>query len=200
MDPLELTFALSAADVDDLPFSPAEVAVAGRSNVGKSTVVNALAGRSKLARTSKTPGRTQLLNCYVTPRGATLVDLPGYGYAKVAATERARWLERTQGYLLRREPLVATLLLVDGEVGPTALDLETLAWFRDAGLEVVLVATKHDKVSSSRRERRKRELAARCEVDRGEVLWVSAARGTGIDRLRRRVAELLGEPTPSEPR
>lgn len=197
MEPLALTFVLSAADVDELPPSPAEVAVAGRSNVGKSTVVNALAGRTKLARTSKTPGRTQLLNCFATPRGATLVDLPGFGYAKVSATERAAWQRRTERYLLEREPLVTTLLLVDGEVGPTRLDLDTLAWLRQAQVPVVLVATKHDKVSSSRRERRKRELAERCQVASGDVLWVSAERGTGVDRLRRRVAELLGEPSGS---
>jgi GTP-binding protein len=193
MDPLELTFVLSAADVDDLPVSRAEVAVAGRSNVGKSTVVNALAGRTKLARTSKTPGRTQLLNCFATPRGATLVDLPGFGYAKVSATERAAWQRRTERYLLTREPLVATLLLVDGEVGPTALDRDMLAWLREAGIPVVLVATKHDKVGSSRRERRKRDLAEGCGVAPGDVLWVSAERGTGVDRLRQRVAVLLGE-------
>ncbi len=193
MEPLELTFVLSAAEVDALPASPAEVAVAGRSNVGKSTLVNALAGRTKLARTSKTPGRTQLLNCFATPRGATLVDLPGFGYAKVAATERAAWQRRTERYLTEREPLVATLLLVDGEVGPTRLDQEMLAWLRQVDVPIVLVATKHDKVRSSRRERRKRELAEGCGVARGDVLWVSAERGTGVDRLRQRVAELLGE-------
>jgi GTP-binding protein len=195
MNPLELTFVLSAPDVDDLPHSPAEVAVAGRSNVGKSTVVNALAGRTKLARTSKTPGRTQLLNCFATPRGATLVDLPGYGYAKVSASERAAWQRRTERYLLERGPLVATLLLVDGEVGPTGLDREMLAWLRGADLPVEIVATKHDKVRSSKRERRRRDLAEGCGVARGEVLWVSAERGTGVDRLRQRVATLLGEPS-----
>ncbi|MFP4310673.1 MAG: ribosome biogenesis GTP-binding protein YihA/YsxC [Nitriliruptoraceae bacterium] len=200
MDPLDLRFVLSASDVHELPRSPAEVAVGGRSNVGKSTVVNALAGRTKLARTSKTPGRTQLLNCFATPRGATLVDLPGYGYAKVSASERERWQQRTRRYLLEREALVATLLLIDGEVGPTALDREMLAWLRSADVEVVLVATKQDKVRPSRRQRRERELAEGCGVARSEVLWVAAERGIGMDRLRARVAHLLGETQDPAPR
>jgi len=191
---LDLTFTCSAADVDQLPPSRAEVAVAGRSNVGKSTVVNALAGASKLARTSKTPGRTQLLNCFSTPSGATLVDLPGFGYAKVSATERAAWRRRMERYLVTREPLVCTLLLVDGEVGPTALDREMLAWLRSHDLDFRVVATKHDKVRSSRRDRRRRELAEGCALDPREVLWVSAERGTGVDRLRALVADLLDGP------
>ncbi len=195
-NPLSLSFTSSADDVSQLPPSPAEVAVAGRSNVGKSTVVNALAGAVKLARTSKTPGRTQLLNCFSTPRGATLVDLPGYGYAKVAATERAAWRARMERYLVAREPLVSTLLLVDGEVGPTSLDEEMLAWLRHEELAFEVVATKHDKIRSSRRDRRRRELAEGCGVHPKAVLWVSAERGTGVDRLRTHVAELLGETSP----
>ncbi len=188
---LDLTFTCSADDVSQLPPSPAEVAVAGRSNVGKSTLVNALAGARKLARTSKTPGRTQLLNCFSTPHGATLVDLPGFGYAKVSAAERAAWRRRMERYLLTREPLVCTLLLVDGEIGPTSLDREMLAWLRAHDLAFRVVATKHDKVRSSRRDRRRRDLAEGCGLDPKEVLWVSAERGTGVDRLRGLVAELL---------
>ena len=188
---LDLRFLLSADDVGGLPASPAEVAVAGRSNVGKSTLLNALAGSTSLARTSKTPGRTRLLNCFVTPTGATVVDLPGYGYAKVAATERAAWQRRTERYLLEREPAVTTLLLVDGEVGPTSLDQEMLVWLRTHEVAFHIVATKHDKVRSSQRERRRRDLAAGCALDPREVLWVSAERGTNVGRLRELVRGLL---------
>lgn len=182
--PLRLTFVTSAPDHDRLPASPAEVAVVGRSNVGKSSLLNALASRRDLAHTSKTPGRTRLLNCFALPSGATVVDLPGYGYAKVAATERAAWQRRMEAYLLAREPLVMTLLLVDGEVGPTRLDLDMLAWLRAAGVPFTVVATKHDKVRSSHRQRRRRDLAAVCELDPREVVWVSASTGVNIDRLR----------------
>lgn len=182
--PLPLTFETSAATVADLPDSPAEVAVAGRSNVGKSSLLNAVAGRRDLARTSKTPGRTQLLNCFRAASGGTVVDLPGYGYAKAPAAHRAAWQRRMEGYLRERGPLVMTLLLVDGEVGPTRLDLEMLAWLRDHEVPFTVVATKHDKVRSSKRERRRRDLAAGCGLDRREVLWVSARTGVNVDRLR----------------
>ncbi|MEX2551012.1 MAG: ribosome biogenesis GTP-binding protein YihA/YsxC [Nitriliruptoraceae bacterium] len=194
-EPLDLTFTMSADDVDDLPASPAEVAVAGRSNVGKSTLVNALAGRRALARTSKTPGRTQLLNCFTTPRGATLVDLPGYGYAKVSAAERQAWRRRLDRYLIAREPLVMMLLLIDGEVGPTARDGEMLTHLRAIEVPFTVVATKHDKVNSSKRERRKRDLATACALDPRQVVWVSAERGVNVDRLRALVRDWLGEPT-----
>jgi GTP-binding protein len=182
--PLPLTFVTSAAEVTTLPDSPAEVAVVGRSNVGKSSLLNALANRRDLARTSKTPGRTQLLNVFALPTGATLVDLPGYGYAKVSATDRAAWRQRLERYLRERQPLVMTLLLVDGEVGPTKLDVEMLAWLRANQVPFTVVATKHDKVRSSKRVRRRRDLAAGCGVGEKEVVWVSAQKGVNIDRLR----------------
>jgi GTP-binding protein len=174
----------SAAEVTTLPDSPAEVAVVGRSNVGKSSLLNALANRRDLARTSKTPGRTQLLNVFALPTGATLVDLPGYGYAKVSATDRAAWRQRMERYLRERQPLVMTLLLVDGEVGPTKLDVEMLAWLRANQVPFTVVATKHDKVRSSKRVRRRRDLAAGCGVGEKEVVWVSAEKGVNVDRLR----------------
>lgn len=191
---LPLTFVTSAADVGDLPASPAEVAIIGRSNVGKSSLLNAVAGRRELARTSKAPGRTQLLNCFVTPVGSTLVDLPGYGYAKVSKQDRAAWERRMRRYLTTREPLVMVLVLIDGEVGPTALDREMLAWLREQQLPISIVATKHDKVRSSRRQRRRREFAEGCEVDPQAPLWVSAERGINIDALRKRLSAWLGLP------
>ena len=197
MTGLPLTFLTSADRVGGLPHSAAEVAVAGRSNVGKSSLLNALAGQRDLARTSKTPGRTQLLNCFTTPVGTTLVDLPGFGYAKVSKEKRASWERRMRHYLASREPLVMTLLLVDGEVGPTTLDREVLGWLRERDIPHTIVATKHDKVRSSQRQRRKRDLAAGCEVDPGEVVWVSAQRGVNIDRLRSMVAGWLQLPDPS---
>jgi GTP-binding protein len=199
--PLSLRFVTSAPDVDALPASPAEVAIIGRSNVGKSSLLNALAGRRDLARTSKTPGRTQLLNVFSLEQGAggegrpgaapTLVDLPGFGYAKVSATDRARWRRRLDRYLREREPLVMTMLLVDGEVGPAKLDLEMLAWLREHGVAFTVVATKHDKVGSSKRQRRRRDLAKGCGVGEKDVVWVSAEKGVNIDRLRGLVVEWL---------
>jgi GTP-binding protein len=185
--PLRLEFVTSATGVAGLPPSPAELAVVGRSNVGKSSLLNALAGRKGLAHVSKTPGRTQLLNCFRAEGGEggpTVVDCPGYGYAAVSRSTRAGWQPMIEGYLREREPLAMVVVLVDGEVGPTKLDVAMLAWVRAEGLAHTVVATKHDKVRSAQRERRKRDLAAACDLDRGDVVWVSAATGVGIDRLR----------------
>jgi GTP-binding protein len=182
--PLDLRFVTSADRLDRLPESPAEVAVVGRSNVGKSSLINALAKRDGLANTSKTPGRTQLLNCFALPEGETVVDCPGYGYAKVSKVQRAQMATMIERYLTGRDPLTMVMVLVDGEVGPTALDQSMLEWLRDEGLPHQVVATKHDKVKSAQREKRKKQLAAGCDLDPGDVVWVSAHRNVGIDRLR----------------
>ena len=182
--PLALRFVTSADRLDNLPESSAEVAVVGRSNVGKSSLINSLAQRDGLARTSKTPGRTQLLNCYVLPDGTTLVDCPGYGYAKASKGQRAAMSIMLERYLLGRDELRIVMVLIDGEVGPTVLDRSMLEWLREEGLHHQVIATKHDKVKSAQRDKRKRQLAAACDLEPGDVVWVSAARNVGIDRLR----------------
>ena len=182
--PLELSFVLSADRLEKLPESAAEVAVVGRSNVGKSSLINALANRNGLANTSNTPGRTQLLNCFALPDGATVVDCPGYGYAKTSKARRASMSTMIERYLLGRDELQMVMALVDGEVGPTPLDRSMLEWLREEGLPHQVIATKHDKVKSAQRDKRKRELAAGCDLEPGDVVWVSAARNVGIDRLR----------------
>lgn len=191
-DGLTLRFVMSAADVEDLPRTNAEVALMGRSNVGKSSLLNALARQKNLAHTSGTPGRTQLLNCFEFREGRTLIDLPGYGYAKAPKATRQAWERRMRRYLVDRPGLTRALLLVDGEVGPTKLDLEMLTWLRSNEVPFEIVATKHDKVKSSKRDRRRREFAEACAVDSREVLWVSVRSNVNIDRLRARVRELLG--------
>lgn len=168
------------------------MAVVGRSNVGKSSLLNALGGAKGLAKVSSKPGRTRLLNVFATDDGATVVDLPGFGYASSASkTTRAGWQRRMERYLLEREQLRLTLLLVDGAIGPAGQDTEVLAWLRDHDVAHQVVATKHDKVNSSKRERRKRDLAAACALDPRGVLWVSAETGVGLDRLRQLVREQL---------
>jgi GTP-binding protein len=189
--PLQLTFVTSAKRQIDLPDSPAEVAFVGRSNVGKSSLINALTNRRQLAKVSNTPGRTQLINMFVLPTGATVVDLPGYGYAKVPGREKATWQAMIEGYLLEREPLALVFVLVDGEIGPTKLDLQMLAWLQGNGVPSQIVATKLDKVKPSKLAGRRQQLARALFLDEGDVMWVSATKGTGIDRLQAHVNAML---------
>lgn len=192
MAALQLTFTTSADDPERLEASNAEVAVVGRSNVGKSSLLNALANQRQLARTSNTPGRTQLLNQFRLRGGGTLVDLPGYGYAKAPKDVRNAWKRRMYAYLEQRDPLVMVMVLVDGAVGPTDLDLEMLARLRGWQRDLTVVATKRDKVKASKRDKRRNEVASRCGVQRDEVVWVSATKGDGIDKLRGRVRAWIG--------
>jgi len=187
--PLPLEFVQSADRIGGLPVTDAEVAVVGRSNVGKSSLINALANRRKLAHVSNTPGRTRLINLFryldkhPEDRRA-VVDLPGYGYASASKQMRASWQAMIEGYLLERESLTMVMVLVDGVVGPTSLDQDMLHWLRANDLPHTVVATKHDKVKSSKRQRRKQDLAAGCQLDVGDIVWVSAHKGTGLERLR----------------
>lgn len=182
--PLDLRFLTSGTRLDQLPDTRAEVAVVGRSNVGKSSLLNALGRRKDLAHVSKTPGRTQLLNCFGVGADATFVDCPGYGYAKTSKEMRRSWQPMIEGYLLGRDELRMIMVLVDGEIGPTPLDVQMLDWLRANGLPHTVIATKHDKVKSARRQKRKRELAEGCDLEPGDVVWVSAAKNVGLDRLR----------------
>ena len=175
---------MSADRVEALPDLRAEVAVVGRSNVGKSSLLNALAGRNGLAKTSKTPGRTQLLNCFALGDDAALIDCPGYGYASVSKTQRASWGRMIDTYLLEREQLAMVMVLVDGEIGPTKLDVQLLDWIQSNALPHQVIATKHDKVKSGMRDKRKRDLAAGVGLLPADVVWVSANKNVGIDRLR----------------
>lgn len=182
--PLPIKFVQSATAVRDLPDSPAEVAFVGRSNVGKSSLINALANQRQLARVSNTPGRTQLINVFSVSKGGTLVDLPGYGYAAVPGRVKQGWQKMIEGYLLERESLMMVFVLVDGEIGPTKLDVQMLGWLRENDVPHTVVATKGDKVKSSKRQTRKRELAEGCDLEPGDVVWVSTHNGANIDVLR----------------
>ena len=182
--PLQLKFVQSATRVRQLPELGPEVAFVGRSNVGKSSLINALAHQRQLARVSNTPGRTQLINVFSHVAGGAVVDLPGYGYAKVPGHIRGDWSSMIEGYLLEREDLVMVFVLVDGEIGPTPLDVQMLEWLRYNDVPHTVVATKSDKVKSAKRQRRKRDLAEGCMLEQGDIVWASASKNVGIERLR----------------
>ncbi len=179
-----MQFVKSAPAHHQLPDGRAEVAVVGRSNVGKSSLLNALANRKALAQVSKTPGRTRLLNYFSLGPDTAMVDCPGYGYASAPKKMQSEWQQMMERYLVEREQITMIMVLVDGEIGPTKLDVQMLDWLRSHELPHTVVATKHDKVKSSVRDKRQRELAEKCQLDPGDVVWVSAAKNVGLDPLR----------------
>lgn len=190
---LRLTFAGSAERIEQLPEGGQEVAVIGRSNVGKSSLLNALAGRSQgkneLAHTSSAPGRTRLLNAFAHEGGGQIIDLPGYGYAKTSKVERERWHLRMLDYLAQREQLALILSLVDGKVGPTEDDLRQMAWMRQRSLPVLVVVTKIDKVPPSWRQEQIDAIKQSCETDL--LHPVSSHSGLGLRDLRDQVRGFL---------
>ncbi|MGZ8269421.1 MAG: ribosome biogenesis GTP-binding protein YihA/YsxC, partial [Burkholderiales bacterium] len=126
-----------------------EVAFAGRSNAGKSSAINAITARRKLAFVSKTPGRTQTINFFDLERGRRLVDLPGYGYAAVSQRERAHWATLVSGYLQHRDSLKGLVVIADSRHALKALDLQLIGWFAPSGLPLLVLLTKADKLGQA---------------------------------------------------
>ncbi len=143
------TFVCSNTRVDKLPVpSLPEYAFIGRSNVGKSSLINALTGDRQLAKTSQTPGKTQLINHFLINEGWYLVDLPGYGFAKVSKSHRAAWEKFIRRYLLNRENLQCVFVLIDSRHEPQRIDLEFCCWLGEHGVPFLLVFTKADKLAA----------------------------------------------------
>lgn len=126
-----------------------EVAFVGRSNVGKSSIINSLTNRRKLAKVSQTPGKTRLINFFLINNDMYLVDLPGYGYAKVSKSEKESWGKTIETYLVEREQLKKVVLLVDSRHKPTADDILMHEWIKHFGYKVIVIATKSDKLSNN---------------------------------------------------
>jgi GTP-binding protein len=153
-------FEISVADPHALPQAGgAEIAFAGRSNAGKSSAINTLAGHTRLAYVSKTPGRTQLINLFRLKNGAALVDLPGYGYAEVPEAVRRQWQGLLEYYLVQREALVGLVLIMDARRPLTELDRQMIGWFAGTGKPIHCLLTKADKLT--RQEQAKMLAAAR---------------------------------------
>ncbi|MDQ7017187.1 MAG: ribosome biogenesis GTP-binding protein YihA/YsxC [Gammaproteobacteria bacterium] len=140
-------FVISANKLSQLPPSLAEVAFAGRSNAGKSSAINAITRNHKLARTSKTPGRTQLMNYFTVAEEVYLVDLPGYGYAKVPASMRAHWKKTLQVYFAERKPLKGLVVVMDVRLPLTPQDWNMVEWSVQSGVALHILLTKADKLS-----------------------------------------------------
>lgn len=188
-------FEISVAKPSGLPPSVAgEIAFAGRSNAGKSSAINTLAGHTRLAFVSKTPGRTQLINFFRLNCGAALVDLPGYGYAKVPENVRREWVRLLETYLTRRENLVGLVLIMDSRHPLKPLDMQMIDWFAPSGRPIHILLTKSDKLSRNQAAAAlamvRRELAKYGE--RVTVQLFSSLSKTGTDEAERVVAGWLG--------
>ena len=180
-------FQTSAATLEDCPAdSSAEVAFAGRSNAGKSSAVNVITGLPQLARTSKTPGRTQLINFFFIEEGKYLVDLPGYGYAKVPLEKRDKWQFELEKYLRRRKALVGLILLSDIRHPLKKFDRMMIEWAAQADLPLHLLLTKADKLKRGATQKTllevEKELTA---FDNVSVQLFSALRNIGVDQVRK---------------
>jgi GTP-binding protein len=144
---------------EDLPQTPyREVAFVGRSNVGKSSLLNTLANNFKLAKVSSEPGKTRSINFYLVNNKFFMVDLPGYGFAKVSFKKQKRWRELIENYLKERDTLKGVFLLVDSRIGPTEKDRQMKDWLDFFGIPYVIVATKVDKLKSSERQKLKKKI------------------------------------------
>jgi GTP-binding protein len=182
-------FWAAARNVAEIPRPRApEIAVAGRSNVGKSTLINRLTGRKRLARTSATPGCTRGLIFYAIGERMVLVDLPGYGWARRSVAERAAWKPLVEGYLSKRRVLAGVLVLADIRRGPQDEELQLAEYLDAHDIKRVWVMTKADKLSRAELARRLTELES--EIDE-PMIPVSGETGAGVDAVERWMAKAL---------
>lgn len=199
---INATFIKGATQPDQFPqLGMAEIAMIGRSNVGKSSLINMLVRHGGMARVSNTPGKTQEINFYATDLGFVLVDLPGYGYAKVSKTQREQFSQLIRSYLLGREELVLTCVLIDARHDPMAIDMAMIEELEFAGRRYTVVLTKCDKLKPRQVEARVlqfRELLAMCQhvVD---IIPTSAESGDGRHNVLGMMKRISQQPSPEAP-
>jgi len=190
-------FVMSNADFKGCPKQNLpEFAFIGRSNVGKSSLINMLLGKKNLAKTSSAPGKTQLINHFIINESWFLVDLPGYGYAKVAKTQREKWQKLISSYLRLRENLTLVFILIDVRLDPQKIDLEFINWCGEEQIPFSLVLTKLDKVSTAESQRNFAKLKETLLLTWEElppVFATSATNGAGRDELLGYIQTLMKE-------
>ncbi len=175
---------------DGLP----EIILSGRSNVGKSTLVNGLARRRNIARTSRTPGKTRQILFFKVDELFYLVDLPGYGHAVASKKDKKAFAQLADDYLGSQRPMALILLLLDIRISPTVQDRQMLHWLEESGHPWQILLTKADKLSRSAARQRQLAIAAELDlVDAEELLVISAQAGTGLDELRSLIGQAVDQ-------
>ncbi len=189
-------FEISIAKAKELPVSRgAEIAFAGRSNAGKSSAINTLAGHTRLAYVSKTPGRTQLINFFRLTNGAVMVDLPGYGYADVPEKVRREWQDLLERYLTERENLVGLVLIMDSRRPLTPLDVQMIDWFAPSGRPIHCLLTKSDKLGRQEQTKILKETRDAVAKFNGQITvqLFSSLKKTGMEDVEKVVGSWLTE-------
>ena len=185
-------FITSAVKPDQYPpFDHPEVAFAGRSNVGKSSLINKLVNRRRLVKTSATPGRTQLINFFKVNDALSLVDLPGYGYAKVPAAVKRQWGPMVEAYIANRSNLKAVVLLMDLRRTPRQEEFDLMDWLHQYQVPTILVLTKADKLSKTKQKKQWRIAAETLGVEMDALLLFSAKSGMGREALWGLIEQVL---------
>lgn len=178
-------FIISAVRPNQYPIdNRIEIAFAGRSNAGKSSLINTICNRKKLVKTSSTPGKTRLINFFLINEEFYFVDLPGYGFAKVSKQEQGKWGSMVEQYLTNREPLKAIVLLVDSRHKPTVDDVNMYNWIKYYGYKAIIVATKCDKLKKSEIKKNENRIKETLNIQpEDSFLIFSSLKKVGIEKL-----------------
>lgn len=192
---LSADFVISAAGPDQFPKdNKPHIAFAGRSNVGKSSIINALVHRKNLVKTSTTPGKTQLVNFFIINGTFYFVDLPGYGFARVPRAVADAWAPMIEGYLKGAPGLAAVVVLLDSRREPDERDMRLIEWLRQHDIPVVLAMTKTDKLNRQETDRARRSISAALGLTDDGLILTSSRSGLGVKELWGEITKRLKEP------
>jgi len=182
---------ITGIDALKLDESDAEVTFVGRSNTGKSTLINALCQKKNMAHVSQLPGKTRTINVYEVKPYRWIVDLPGYGFAVGTPSEKAALGPMIEGYLKSRNNLRMVFVVIDAVAGPTKLDILMINWLIHNAYPFSLIVNKIDKVGPSKLAVRQKEIIAQLDVDIADIFWISSKKKIALEPLQKMIAELL---------
>jgi GTP-binding protein len=182
---------MTETDPENIGESDAEVSFVGRSNAGKSTLMNMLCEKTNMAYVSQVPGKTRTINVYEVRPYRWIVDLPGYGYAVGSKSDKAQLGPMIEGYLTSRDKLGMVFVILDAVAGPTKLDILMINWLIHYEYPFRIVVNKIDKIGPSKLDVRKKEIARDLDLDMADIFWISSKNNVGVEALRKMVVELL---------